>query len=97
VKVVDCKNVKKSDKLLQFTLNDGTGTDRQILSGIAKFYKPEELIGKSLVAITNRPPRKMMGRESCGMLLSAVHTENGEEKLNLIMLDDVIPAGAKLC
>ncbi len=97
VKVIDCKNVKKSDKLLQFTLNDGTGTDRQILSGIAKFYKPEELIGKTLVAITNLPPRKMMGRESCGMLLSAVHTENGEEKLNLIMLDDVIPAGAKLC
>ena len=97
VKVIDCKNVKKSDKLLQFTLNDGTGTDRQILSGIAKFYKPEDLIGKTLVAITNLPPRKMMGRESCGMLLSAVHTENGEEKLNLIMLDDVIPAGAKLC
>ncbi len=97
VKVIDCKNVKKSDNLLQFTLNDGTGTDRQILSGIAKFYKPEELIGKTLVAITNLPPRKMMGRESCGMLLSAVHTENGEEKLNLIMLDDVIPAGAKLC
>ena len=97
VKVIDCKNVKKSDKLLQFTLNDGTGTDRQILSGIAKFYKPEELIGKTLVAITNLPPRKMMGRESCGMLISAVHTENGEEKLNLLMVDDAIPAGAKLC
>ena len=97
VKVKDCCNVKKSDKLLQFTLDDGTGTDRQILSGIAKFYKPEELIGKTLVAIVNLPPRKMMGRESCGMLLSAVHTENGEEKLNLIMLNDAIPAGAKLC
>ncbi len=97
VKVLDCKNVKKSDKLLQFTLDDGTGTDRQILSGIAKFYKPEDLIGKTLVAIVNLPPRKMMGRESCGMLLSAVHTEKGEEKLNLIMLDDKIPAGAKLC
>ena len=97
VKVKDCQNVKKSDKLLQFTLDDGTGTDRQILSGIAKWYKPEELIGKTLVAITNLPPRKMMGRESCGMLLSAVHTEKGEEKLNLIMIDDAIPAGAKLC
>jgi len=97
VKVKDCKNVKKSDKLLQFTLDDGTGTDRQILSGIAKFYKPEDLIGKTLVAIVNLPPRKMMGRESCGMLLSAVHTEKGEEKLNLIMLSDAIPAGAKLC
>ena len=97
VKVKDCKNVKKSDKLLQFTLDDGTGTDRQILSGIAKYYKPEELIGKTLVAITNLPPRKMMGRESCGMLLSAVHTENGEEKLNLIQISDAIPAGAKLC
>ncbi len=97
VKVKACKNVKKSDKLLQFTLDDGSGTDRQILSGIAKFYKPEELVGKTLVAITNLPPRKMMSRESCGMLLSAVHTEKGEEKLNLIMLDDSIPAGAKLC
>ena len=97
VKVKDCKNVKKSDKLLQFTLDDGTGTDRQILSGIAKFYKPEDLIGKTLVAITNLPPRKMMGRESCGMLISAVHTEKGEEKLNLLMVDDAIPAGAKLC
>ena len=97
VKVKDCQSVKKSDKLLCFTLDDGTGTDRQILSGIAKFYKPEELIGKTLVAITNLPPRKMMGKPSCGMLLSAVHTEKGEEKLNLIMLDDKIPAGAKLC
>ena len=97
VKVKDCVPVKKSDKLLQFTLDDGTGTDRQILSGIAKWYKPEDLIGKTLVAITNLPPRKMMGRESCGMLLSAVHTEKGEEKLDLIMIDDVIPAGAKLC
>ncbi len=97
VKVLDCQNVKKSDKLLQFTLDDGTGTPRQILSGIAKYYKPEELIGKTLVAITNLPPRKMMGRESCGMLLSAVHTEKGEEKLNLIQISDAIPAGAKLC
>jgi methionyl-tRNA synthetase len=97
VKVKDCKNVKKSDKLLQFTLDDGSGTDRQILSGIAKFYKPEELIGKTLVAITNLPPRKMMGRESCGMLISAVHTDKGEEKLNLLMVSDEIPAGAKLC
>ena len=97
VKVKDCQPVKKSDKLLCFTLDDGTGTDRQILSGIAKFYKPEELIGKTLVAITNLPPRKMMGKPSCGMLLSAVHKEKGEEKLNLIMIDDSIPAGAKLC
>ncbi len=97
VKVVDCKNVKKSDKLLQFTLDDGSGTPRQILSGIAKFYKPEDLIGKTLVAITNLPPRKIMSRESNGMLLSAIHTEKGEEKLNLIMVSDAIPAGAKLC
>ena len=97
VKVKACTNVKKSDKLLCFTLDDGTGTDRQILSGIAKFYKAEDLVGKTLVAITNLPPRKMMGKESNGMLLSAVHTEKGEEKLNLIMLDDAIPAGAKLC
>jgi len=97
VKVLDCQNVKKSDKLLQFTLDDGTGNPRQILSGIAKFYKPEELIGKTLVAITNLPPRKMMGRESCGMLISAVHTDSGEEKLNLLMVSDAIPAGAKLC
>ena len=97
VKVKDCVPVKKSDKLLQFTLDDGTGTDRQILSGIAKYYKPEELIGKTLVAIVNLPPRKMMGRASCGMLLSAVHSEGGEEKLHLIMVDDAIPAGARLC
>ena len=97
VKVKDCQPVKKSDKLLCFTLDDGTGTDRQILSGIAKYYKPEELIGKTLVAITNLPPRKMMGKESCGMLISAVHTEKGEEKLNLLMVSDEIPAGAKLC
>ena len=97
VKVKDCQNVKKSTKLLKFTLDDGTGTDRQILSGIAMYYKPEELIGKTLAAIVNLPPRKMMGQESCGMLLSAVHSEKGEERLNLIMLDDKIPAGAKLC
>ena len=96
VRVKACVNVKKSEKLLQFTLDDGSGTDRQILSGIAKFYKAEDLVGKTLLAITNLPPRKMMGRESCGMLLSAVHTEKGEEKLNLIILDDSIPAGARL-
>ena len=97
VKVKECQPVKKSDKLLCFTLDDGTGTDRQILSGIAKYYKPEELVGKTLVAITNLPPRKMMGKESSGMLLSAIHTEKGEEKLNLVMVSDAIPAGAKLC
>ena len=97
VKVKACENVKKSDKLLRFTLDDGSGTDRQILSGIAKYYKPEELVGKTLVAILNLPPRKMMGLESCGMLISAVHTEKGEEKLNLLMVSDAIPAGAKLC
>ena len=97
VKVKDCQPVKKSDKLLCFTLDDGTGTDRQILSGIAKYYKPEELVGKTLGAITNLPPRKMMGKESSGMLLSAIHTEKGEEKLNLVMVSDAIPAGAKLC
>ena len=97
VKVKACENVKKSDKLLRFTLDDGSGTDRQILSGIAKFYKAEELVGKTLVAIVNLPPRKMMGLESCGMLISAVHKEKGEEKLHLIMVDDAIPAGAKLC
>ena len=97
VKVKDCQPVKKSDKLLCFTLDDGTGTDRQILSGIAKYYKPEELVGKTLVAITNLPPGKMMGKESSGMLLSAIHTEKGEEKLNLVMVSDAIPAGAKLC
>ena len=97
VKVKACENVRKSDKLLKFTLDDGTGTDRQILSGIAMYYKPEELVGKTLVAIVNLPPRKMMGRESQGMLISAVHTEKGEEVLHLLMVDDTIPAGAKLC
>ena len=97
VKVKACEAVKKSDKLLRFTLDDGTGTDRQILSGIHKFYEPEQLLGKTLMAIVNLPPRKMMGMESCGMLLSAVHRENGEEKLNLVILDDAIPAGAKMC
>ena len=97
VKVKACEAVKKSDKLLRFTLDDGTGTDRQILSGVHKFYEPEELVGKTLAAIVNLPPRKMMGLESNGMLLSAVHTEKGAEKLNLIMLDDQIPAGSKLC
>jgi methionyl-tRNA synthetase len=97
VKVKDCQPVKKSKKLLRFTLDDGTGTDRQILSGIAAWYKPEELVGKTLVAIVNLPSRKMMGLESNGMLLSAVHKEFGEEKLNLLMVDDKIPAGAKLC
>src|SRR5699024_4583933 len=96
VKVKACENVKKSNKLLKFTLDDGTGVDRQILSGIAQYYKPEELVGKTLVAIVNLPPRKMMGQESCGMLISAVHTEKGEEKLNLLMIDDKIPAGAKM-
>ena len=97
VKVKACENVRKSDKLLKFTLDDGTGVDRQILSGIAKWYKPEELVGKTLVAIVNLPPRKMMGRESQGMLISAVHMEKGEECLHLLMVDDAIPAGAKLC
>ena len=97
VKVKACEAVKKSSKLLRFTLDDGTGTDRQILSGIAMWYKPEELIGKTLIAIVNLPPRKMMGLESQGMLISAVHTEHGEEKLHLLMVDDAIPAGAKLC
>ena len=86
-----------SKKLLKFTLDDGSGTDRQILSGIAMYYKPEDLVGKTLVAIVNLPPRKMMGQESQGMLLSAVHKENDEERLNLVMLNDAIPAGAKLC
>jgi len=96
VKVKDCVAVPKSKKLLQFTLDDGSGTDRTILSGIHAYYEPEELIGKTLIAITNLPPRKMMGIESCGMLLSAVHTEEGEEKLNLLMVSSRIPAGAKL-
>lgn len=96
VKVKECAAVPKSKKLLQFTLDDGTGEDRTILSGIHAYYEPEELIGKTLIAITNLPPRKMMGIDSCGMLLSAVHTEEGEEKLHLLMVDDHIPAGAKL-
>ncbi|MBQ8690546.1 MAG: lysine--tRNA ligase [Phascolarctobacterium sp.] len=96
VKVLDCKAVPKSKKLLQFTLNDGTGKERTILSGIRAFYEPETLIGKTLIAITNLPPRAMMGVESCGMLISAIHSEEGEEKLHLLMVDDHIPAGAKL-
>ena len=96
VKVKDCVAVPKSKKLLQFTLDDGTGTDRTILSGIHAYYEPEELVGKTLVAITNIPPRAMMGIESCGMLLSAIHSEEGEERLNLLMVDNRIPAGAKL-
>ena len=96
VKVKECVAVPKSKKLLQFTLNDGTGTDRTILSGIHSFYEPEELVGKTLIAITNLPPRAMMGIDSCGMLLSAIHEEEGEEKLHLLMVDDHIPAGAKL-
>ena len=96
VKVKECVAVPKSKKLLQFTLDDGTGTDRTILSGIHSFYEPEELVGKTLVAITNLPPRAMMGIDSCGMLLSAIHEEEGEEKLHLLMVDDHIPAGAKL-
>ena len=97
VKVKECSEVKKSKKLLHFVLDDGTGTDRIILSGIREFYNPEELVGKTLLAVTNLPPRKMMGIESCGMLMSAVHKVDGVEKLNLVMLDDAIPAGAKLC
>ena len=96
VKVKECVAVPKSTKLLQFTLDDGTGTDRTILSGIHAFYEPEDLVGKTCIAITNLPPRKMMGIESCGMLLSAIHNVNGEDKLNLLMVDDHIPAGAKL-
>ena len=96
VKVLECEAVKKSKKLLKFTLDDGTGTNRTILSGIHAYYEPEELVGKTLLAITNLPPRPMMGIDSCGMLISAVHHENGEEKLHLIMLDSHIPAGAKM-
>ena len=96
VKVLNCEAVPKSKKLLKFTLDDGTGENRTILSGIHAFYEPEQLVGKSCVAITNLPPRPMMGLESCGMLLSALHKENGEERLNLLMLDPHIPAGAKL-
>ncbi len=97
VKVKACEAVKKSEKLLKFILDDGTGVDRQILSGIHKWYEPEDLVGKTLVAIVNLPPRKMMGHESNGMLISAVHKEKGEEALHLLMVDDAIPAGAKLC
>ena len=97
VKVKACEAVKKSKKLLNFTLDDGTGTDRTILSGIHAYYEPEDLVGKTLLAITNLPPRKMMGIPSCGMLISAVHQEHGEEKLHLMLIDDSVPAGAKLC
>ena len=97
VKIKNCEPVKKSDKLLKFTLDDGSGTDRVILSGIRHYYEPEQLIGKTAVAILNLPPRKMMGIPSCGMLISAVHKERGEEKLHLLLLDDAIPAGARLC
>ena len=97
VKVKDCVAVPKSKKLLQFTLDDGTGQERTILSGIHAFYEPEELIGKTLVAIVNLPPRAMMGIDSCGMIISAKHEEEGEEKLHVLMLDPHIPAGAKLC
>ena len=97
VKIKNCEPVKKSGKLLKFTLDDGSGTDRVILSGIRHYYEPEQLIGKTAVAILNLPPRKMMGIPSCGMLISAVHKERGEEKLHLLLLDDAIPAGAKLC
>jgi len=96
VKVKECVAVPKSKKLLQFTLDDGTGEDRTILSGIHAYYEPEELVGKTLIAITNLPPRAMMGIDSCGMLLSAIHEEEGEEKLHLLMVDNHIPAGAKL-
>ncbi|MBE6940202.1 MAG: methionine--tRNA ligase [Ruminococcaceae bacterium] len=97
VKIKNCETVKKSDKLLKFTLDDGSGTDRIILSGIRAYYEPEQLIGKTAIAIVNLPPRKMMGVPSCGMLISAVHKEKGEEKLHLMLIDDSVPAGAKLC
>lgn len=96
VKVKECEAVKKSKKLLKFVLDDGTGTDRVILSGIHEYYEPEDLVGKTCIAITNLPPRAMMGIDSCGMLLSAVHEEEGKEKLHLLMVDNHIPAGAKL-
>ena len=96
VKVLACEAVKKSKKLLKFTLDDGTGAERTILSGIHEYYEPEALIGKTLLAITNLPPRPMMGIASCGMLISAIHHEQGEEKLHLVMLDQHIPAGAKM-
>lgn len=97
VKVKDCVAVPKSKKLLQFTLDDGTGAERTILSGIHKWYEPEDLIGKTLVAIVNLPPRKMMGIDSCGMIISAVDERNGEEELHVLMVDNHIPAGAKMC
>lgn len=96
VKVKECEAVPKSKKLLKFVLDDGTGVDRVILSGIHEYYEPEELVGKTCIAITNLPPRAMMGIDSCGMLISAVHEEDGKEGLNLLMVDDKIPAGAKL-
>ena len=96
VKVLECEAVKKSKKLLKFVLDDGTGESRVILSGIHEYYEPEELVGKTCIAITNLPPRPMMGIESCGMLLSAIHKEGEEEKLHLLMVDPHIPAGAKL-
>ena len=97
VKVISCEEVQKSKKLLKFTLDDGVTKNRTILSGIRAYYEPEELIGKTLIAILNLPPRSMMGFDSCGMLISAVHEEDGEEKLHLLIVDDNIPAGAKLC
>ena len=96
VKVKECEAVPKSKKLLKFVLDDGSGTDRVILSGIHEYYEPEELVGKTCIAITNLPPRKMMGIDSCGMLISAVYEYDGREGLNLLMVDDQIPAGAKL-
>ena len=96
VKVLACEAVPKSKKLLKFTLDDGTGENRTILSGIHEYYEPEELVGKTCIAITNLPPRAMMGIDSCGMLISAVHSEEGKEKLHLLMVDNHIPAGAKL-
>ena len=96
VKIKECSAVPKSKKLLKFVLDDGTGTDRVILSGIHEYYEPEQLVGKTAIAIVNLPPRKMMGIDSCGMLISAVHEEDGHEGLNLLMVDDRIPAGAKL-
>ena len=96
VKVLACEAVPKSKKLLKFTLDDGTAENRTILSGIHEYYEPEELVGKTCIAITNLPPRPMMGIDSCGMLISAVHSEEGKEKLHLLMVDDYIPAGAKL-
>ena len=94
--MLECTAVPKSKKLLKFVLNDGSAEERVILSGIHEYYEPEELVGKTLIAITNLPPRKMMGIDSCGMIISAIHHEEGEERLNLLMVDDRIPAGAKL-